>query len=61
MTKVVIFSGADTSRLETQVNDWLSRNPLVRILHVTQSESGHPDADWALTLTLTYVAPDFAD
>lgn len=52
--QIRIFNSSSARELEQTVNEWLTINPDIDILLLTQSESGKFNEDWAVTLTLLY-------
>jgi len=54
MLKVEIFNETDLSRLKKDVNLFLSKNPNITVLSMTQSEAGEFQKHWAVTLTILY-------
>jgi hypothetical protein len=48
------FSCHTIKELEKQVNQWLTANPGVEIVQLTQSESGGGGGEWFITVTILF-------
>ena len=55
--QVRVFNESSAAQLEQTVNEWLSINPSIQVLLITQSESGTLKHDWGVTLTILYREP----
>ena len=56
--RVRIFNSQHSAQdLESKVNEWLSINPDIEVVLITQSESGKQNEDWGVTLTIVYREP----
>lgn len=57
-TKVIVWSavghGERKISAETLLNSWLSENPNIKIVNVTQSEKGDVIANHTITYTIWY-------
>jgi len=53
--KIKIFAAyQDVAAIEQDINDWLSQNPNILIVSVTQSETNVPPQGWKLVISILY-------
>ena len=53
--KIKIFSAYhDIAAIEQDINDWLARNPDIRIVDVTQSQTNVAPQGWNLVISVVY-------
>jgi hypothetical protein len=50
--QVKIFHGK-VREVESSINEWLHENPAIKIIQMTQSESGD-SSDWSMVVTLLF-------
>ena len=53
--KIKIFSAyQDIAAIEADINNWLSKNPDIRIVDVVQSQTVVPPQRWNLVISMLY-------
>ena len=53
--KIKIFSGHhDIAAIEQDINHWLSKNPDIRIINVTQSQTNVAPQGWNLIISVVF-------
>lgn len=59
MQRIKIFSGSEIDKVEKEINDWLSKQGMIKVLQMVQSESdAHPEHQrvnpWGVTISILY-------
>lgn len=57
MRKIKIFTDANETEMEDEINEWLIERPAIIVHNILQSEScvgDEDDSTWSLTITIFY-------